>query len=769
MDILFVGVAAVQNNRPRILYIIGVLLSLGVLALYLAFTNAFLYEAPYTGFYFNPTDGRIVELYGEAASRDLLFKGDILRKVGDIPWEDYHADGTIQFFENVQPGETVDIVVVRGEEEDEIPISWMLPGYTREEFLARFGNVWWLGYIFWTAGMIVQLFMRPRGARWRLLIALNEVTGFWLLLGPMSGLRVWNSSVLLHAVTWLAVPVYLNLHWLFPRPLGRIPTWAWMIFYLFCGGLAVGEIFQLLPRRLYLLGVLLMFGGSIILLFLHRRQPRHRRAVGLLLLSIVIALLPPIGLSLAGLSSSIPEAGLLAFLALPFMPAAYIFVAFRQRLGGMEVRANRILSIYAFLILLGTILLLLLAPAQSLDISPGVHLFLVLVVVIAATTLGILVFPAFQAFVEQRLLGIRLPYQNLQEAYSARIATSDSLASLCEFLRREVFPSLLVRQFAFLQFDHGQSKALVTDGIDRYQLPEDDELLDLLASPGKYLPPHVDGGQPEAWVRLILPLKVGMDLIGVWLLGRRDPDDLYSQREIPLLQSLANQTAIALSNLLQTERLRKMYQDNINNFEEHRLGLALDLHDSILNQLAVLRINLDETHLSPNFYGAYEALTARLREIVSDLRPPMLNYGLKPALDELAENLMERTNDTVKVVVTVEAEEGIRYPANIELHLFRIVQEACENTLRHAKASEIVFSGRMDSEGVRLTIEDNGIGFEAGERLELSELLSHKHFGLAGMIERGALIRAEVRIESAPKRGTRVRVGWTPVLGDNRE
>jgi signal transduction histidine kinase len=575
--------------------------------------------------------------------------------------------------------------------------------------------------------------------------------------------------VLFHAVTWLAVPVYLNFHWLFPLPLRRTPSWAWIILYLMCGALAIAEILQLLPRSFYFIGVLLMLGGSIILLLLHRRQPHHRRAVRLLLFSILFVWLPLIGASLGGLFGNLPQPSALMLLFLPFVPATYIFVVFRQQLGGMEVRANRAFSIYAFLILLGTILLILLGPAQSLSISPEGYFFLAAVTGLVTAYLGILIFPPFQSFIEQRLLGIRLPYQNIQEIYSTRITTSNSLEHLCKLLGDEIFPSLLVRQFAFLQFDHGQSKVLVVDGIDGYQLPEENELLDLLASPGKYIPVSPVDEQSGKWIRLVLPLQVGTDLLGVWLLGRRDPDDLYSQREIPILQSLANQTAIALSNLLQTERLRKMYQENINNFEEHRLGLALDLHDSILNQLAVLRMNLDETHLSPHFYEAYEGLTARLREIVSDLRPPMLNYGLKPALDELAENLMERTNDTVKVIVNVEAEEGVRFPANIELHLFRIVQEACENTLHHARASKIVFSGRMDSEGVRLTIEDNGVGFDAAERLELNELLSHKHFGLAGMIERGALIHAQVGIESTPRKGTRIQVAWKPVLAEAEE
>ena len=81
-----------------------------------------------------------------------------------------------------------------------------------------------------------------------------------------------------------------------------------------------------------------------------------------------------------------------------------------------------------------------------------------------------------------------------------------------------------------------------------------------------------------------------------------------------------------------------------------------------------------------------------MREIVSDLRPPMLMYGLIPAINELADNMMERSNDKVTIKVDIQ-EEGGRLPQNMEQHLFRIAQEACENSLRHAQAKNIAIFG----------------------------------------------------------------------------
>ena len=538
-----------------------------------------------------------------------------------------------------------------------------------------------------------------------------------------------------------------------------MPTWAASIFYLIGSALAIGELLQWFSRSFYALGFLLALAGSFILLIVHFvRQPAERRVVVPLFASILVALFPAISLSIAGVSKSIPTFGALAFLALPLMPGAYFYIVFRRQLGGMEVRTNRLISAYIYLILIGTVFLLLIAPALLLPISSGTVIILAMVLS-ALTTIGsIFIFPRFQDFVERRFLNIKLPYKSIQESYSDRITTSLSLSSLMQLLEAEVLPSLFVRQFSFLKLENGSPEPLLVKGVTAEQVLNGYDFSELTAQAGKYRSYNLlNENLPYSWVRLFLPLKVGPNVLGFWLFGRRDPDDVYTQTEIPVLQSLANQTAVALSNILQTERLRAMYQANVNRFEDERLYLALELHDSILNQLAVLQMNLDKP--SEKFQDAYDALTKRLREIVSDLRPPMLNYGLKPAIEGLADNLMERSKDTIQVDVNLQS-DGSRYPEKTELHLFRIVQEACENALRHAQAKNIVISGLLSAQEIDLSLKDDGVGFIIGEDLQLETLIANKHFGLAGMIERAAIIGAQARIESQPENGTRIQIIW---------
>jgi signal transduction histidine kinase len=274
---------------------------------------------------------------------------------------------------------------------------------------------------------------------------------------------------------------------------------------------------------------------------------------------------------------------------------------------------------------------------------------------------------------------------------------------------------------------------------------------------GQYHPPleRNPTGCPFGWVRLGLPLKVGNERTGLWLLGRRDPDDFYSQAELPTLQALADQTAIALLNQTQAERLSHLYQVDIDRQEAERIQLALELHDGVLNQMAILAMTVDESNEA--FESAFTEATAHIREIIAGLRPTMLSYGLRTALDELADEAPTKIGSDCQIRVDLPPSDA-RYSPQVELHLFRIVQEACQNAMRHAQAREICILGRLDPDCYDLTVADDGQGFASDERLELDSLLAHKHYGLAGMIERANLIGARMEISSIPGMGTRVRV-----------
>jgi two-component system sensor histidine kinase DegS len=120
---------------------------------------------------------------------------------------------------------------------------------------------------------------------------------------------------------------------------------------------------------------------------------------------------------------------------------------------------------------------------------------------------------------------------------------------------------------------------------------------------------------------------------------------------------------------------------------------------------------------------------------------------------------MDMPSSKIKVELEVPASQA-RLPGDVELNVFRIIQQACQNAIQHGSATLIYLSGLIDPDCVDISVEDNGCGFEIGEKLDLPSLLANHHFGLAGMLERADLIKAKIYISSAPGKGTLVHIVW---------
>ena len=737
-----------------------------VLMILLIYTYAKFFEHPYTGFRMN-SRGNIFLIFVEQESEPALQIGDHLIRANSQMWEDFRADLRKTIFEDIQPGQSMNLLVKRGARE--ILIPWNYAGPNPDEVHDLALSEGWLGFFFWFAGTFALLSLRPKDERWRLFIAFNYLTGIFLTLGSgVSFYHIWGSAVLLRIAVWFCIPVYLHLHWLFPKPLGQLPKYLIWIGYLSAGILSIAEWFQALPQNLYFIGFLLAVGGSIVLLFIHAiRQPETRSDLRVLFLVILMAFLPSIAIGVIG-GITEDRLGLFhpwisggALLSLPLFPLAYFYAVYRRRLDTLELRVNDLVSSYLFLTLICAIVLPLVLWIGIRVSSVGTAVILGIMAFLSAAFIVLFGYSPFQSIVERHIFGIPLPSKGLLEIYSNRITTSNSLNDLVRVIEREIIPSLLIRQFVFLQAENGSQKVLFTVGVHKPQIPNAAEMPELAAQAGTYHSPDlVEEDQPYPWIRLILPLELGEQTIGFWLFGRRDPDDMYSQREIPILKSLANQTAIALSNLLQAERLKTLYAANIDRHEQERLRLSRDLHDSILNQIAILLMRGDAPIFSPEFQRDFEELTTRLREIVSDLRSPMLDLGLKLACEDLADKLAERNQQRVKVVADIRSDGECRYPPKVESHLYRILQEASENTLKHARAKNMKITARLYREKAELEVEDDGIGFDAGSSLKLDEIMRGKHFGLAGMVERADIIGAQVQVDSKPGNGARVKVTW---------
>lgn len=189
--------------------------------------------------------------------------------------------------------------------------------------------------------------------------------------------------------------------------------------------------------------------------------------------------------------------------------------------------------------------------------------------------------------------------------------------------------------------------------------------------------------------------------------------------------------------------------------ETERARLAADLHDDALQQLTMLVRTLDEKGQTKEADEAREIAT-KLRSVVGDLRLPILDdLGAGAALEWLVERVEPLAGGPVKL----ERSDETRPPANVELAVFRVAQEALTNAIKHGKPPIAVrYDVRTDGR-VTLAIDDagEGIGSEAAE-----EAPKEGHFGLVNMQQRAEQIGALLDVRRWPAGGTRVALEWRP-------
>jgi PAS domain S-box-containing protein len=214
------------------------------------------------------------------------------------------------------------------------------------------------------------------------------------------------------------------------------------------------------------------------------------------------------------------------------------------------------------------------------------------------------------------------------------------------------------------------------------------------------------------------------------------------------------------------ENLRYYLHEITRAQEEERKRIARELHDDTAQLLSSLSRQLDnfarKKHgLAPNEVLFLRDLQAQLnrgvqgvQRFVQNLRPSLLDdLGLLPALRSLVKDLQEYEGiDTSLEVVGGER----RFSPEFESLLFRIVQEALSNIRRHAQASEARVAIDFTGDKVRLTISDNGRGFELSGGVD--DLPRSGKLGLAGMQERARLLGGTLEVESTPGKGTTMTV-----------
>ncbi len=291
------------------------------------------------------------------------------------------------------------------------------------------------------------------------------------------------------------------------------------------------------------------------------------------------------------------------------------------------------------------------------------------------------------------------------------------------------------------------------------------------ANINQHLTPDIIINFGYSWLVLV-PILSRDKTIGVMQVDRPEESAGFNQEETEIIFAIARATAIAIENAQLIEMLgqkEQLLHHLVNKLitaqEDERKRLAADLHDGIIQSLIAIWYRLQRI-APPNEVGDEEWQaeifdTTRLlneqileiRRMLYDLRPLILdNYGLFPAVESYVQNLQDKNNISVDVVILGKNES---LNSRIEITLFRILQEALTNVLKHGNATNARVELTTKADSVSLIVEDNGTGFDTSL---LSTAHYHERLGLAGIQERALLLNGICSIESWPGKGTRMSV-----------
>ena len=253
---------------------------------------------------------------------------------------------------------------------------------------------------------------------------------------------------------------------------------------------------------------------------------------------------------------------------------------------------------------------------------------------------------------------------------------------------------------------------------------------------------------------LYVPLIAGARPIGVVVAHDKEGEDpRFSDDDLRLAETFATRAAIAvdLSARVAANALRRILEAQ----ELERCRLARELHDQTGQELTSVLLGLKAVEEAQSDAERVEALAAvreqvvgtlhDVRRIAVELRPKALDdFGLVAALERLRDTFSEQTG----MRVDLESQIRDRLPTEVDTALYRIIQEALTNIVKHARANAVSIVLARKPGMVTAVIEDDGRGF--------TPVGSGEGLGLLGMGERLALLGGKLKIESSPGAGTTI-------------
>lgn len=271
-----------------------------------------------------------------------------------------------------------------------------------------------------------------------------------------------------------------------------------------------------------------------------------------------------------------------------------------------------------------------------------------------------------------------------------------------------------------------------------------------------------------------VPLASRERVLGVLNVGCRASRQ-FTREELSLLESVGRQIALAVDNLRLWEEVRRkeglrrrLLSQVLAAQEAERKRIARELHDEAGQVLTALLVRLRALEEDPALVPALAPHVADLRQLAKrlfddvhrlavELRPDALDQlGLVGAVESAVRDFGARTR--LRAEFETAGLDSTPLPGDVEIAVYRVVQEALSNVARHAEASRVAVALERRDGALVAIVEDDGRGFdpEAATRAPASGPSGRSCLGLFGMQERMALVGGRLTIESAPGSGTTV-------------
>ena len=552
---------------------------------------------------------------------------------------------------------------------------------------------------------------------------------------------------------------------------------------------------ELVVRKLNYLGVFLpVIAGIGLLIYKYfKSQGLERHKIQLAVLAFGLSAIIPLGAGIYYLIASLWQPVVyerfgIFFLPCMIVPPAFGYAVVKNDLLGLSLKVRRIvvhviltILIFCSFVIVSLVLTAISPIWKELSHEPFLVALVLLGLIITLYQLRFMV----QRLVDRAFKVDPLDYLKLNQYWNNYLVRASTLETIFERVVLELPQDYHYQQVALLVWYPSVLEIVSLDQpILVYANSSDEIKIAEVAIPDSlntiegrsYFTtgeaPLQLGNLTSFESHFLLPLRLGEEIYGLLLLGEKYTEYLPTTEELQHLSGLAGQIAVSLytAGILATEKaLRQLYEQFLNREEtareQERMKIPNLLHDDILQQLLAHKRELNRLHRDYNPQKLNESLrevdimASQLRDLNAWLVPPSLQDNFSGELAEFYHRQQQLHPEIIFCFRLEGEQERLEKLLSVDLKacLFRLVEEATNNAINHASATNIWTVIQLDANSnLEVEIADNGVGLDPKVLDNFTTLLRQKHFGLSSFKRRVEQFQGEVKFHTAPAQGLKI-------------